>query len=70
MLVCEKWNRERTICGIVFESVNTRGLPIYAKMWLMDNSDSAMTLHAEKNVLTICNRPSVLIKGTMTTSSS
>lgn len=42
------------------ETVNTRGLPLYAKQRLMD-WDMGIELHVQSNPLMICNRPGVLI---------
>jgi len=45
------------------ETVNTIGLPIYAKQERM-KFDKGIEIHTQSNPLCLCNRPSVLIKGT------
>ena len=46
------------------ETVNTRGQKIYAKQERM-KWDKGIELHTQSNVLYLCARPKVLIKGTM-----
>lgn len=45
------------------ETVNTVGLPIYAKQQVMD-MDRGVQIHTQSNPLPLCHRPEVLIKGT------
>ncbi len=45
------------------ETVNTMGLPLYAKTERMD-FDLGVKLHVESNPLLVCTRPAVLVKGT------
>jgi hypothetical protein len=47
------------------ETVNTRGLPYYAKQERM-KFDKGVELHTQSNTLMMCNRPAVLIKSTGT----
>jgi len=47
------------------ETVNTNGLPLYAKQKVED-FDRGVRLHTQSNPLTLCHRPAVLIKGTNT----
>lgn len=47
------------------ETVNTIGLPVYAKQELMPFG-RGVTLHTQSNPLCLCNRPACLIKGTNT----
>ncbi len=44
------------------ETVNTRGLPLYAKQERME-WDKGIKLHVQSNMLYMCTRPQVLIKG-------
>ncbi len=44
------------------ETVNTIGLPRYAKQYPTDNRNSGVTVEAQSNPLSICTRPRVLIK--------
>lgn len=44
------------------ETVNTPGLPFYAKQERMD-FDKGIKLHSQSNPLMICTRPGVLVKG-------
>lgn len=46
------------------ETVNTRGQRIYAKQERM-KWDKGIELHTQSNILYMCSRPKVLIKGTM-----
>jgi hypothetical protein len=46
------------------ETVNTKGLPMYAKKEPM-KWDLGVELHAQTNPLIMCNRPQVLVKGTI-----
>lgn len=46
------------------ETVNTLGLPRYAKVAPTDNMNRAITLHTQMNPLPICLRPATLFKGT------
>jgi len=46
------------------ETVNTIGLPIYAKQERMD-FDRGIRLHTQSNPLCLCLRPRALVKGTM-----
>ena len=48
-----------------FETVNTLGVPIYAKQ-VMTNDGKRVDVLAESNPLPICRRPGVLVKGTLT----
>lgn len=45
------------------ETVNTAGLPRYAKQYRMPN-DKGINLEAQTNALNYCTRPNVLVKGT------
>lgn len=44
------------------ETVNTRGIPMYAKQERM-KWDKGVELHTQSNILYMCTRPKVLIKG-------
>lgn len=46
------------------ETVNTLGLPRYAKVAPTDNMNRGVTLHTQQNPLSLCTRPLTLIKGT------
>ncbi len=46
------------------ETVNTRGLPLYAKQRVMD-WDEGIELRTESNRLFMCNRPAALIKSSL-----
>jgi hypothetical protein len=46
------------------ETVNTLGLPRYAKVAPSDNMNRGVTLHTQQNPLSICTRPLTLVKGT------
>jgi hypothetical protein len=48
------------------ETVNTLGLPRYAKVAPTDNMNRGVTLHTQQNPLSLCTRPLTLIKGTST----
>jgi hypothetical protein len=48
-----------------FETVNTHGMPIYAKQ-VMTNDGKRVDVLAESNPLPLCRRPGVLVKGTLT----
>lgn len=50
--------------GDFFESVNTIGLPRYAKIAQKDNFNRALGLHVQMNPLPLCLRPQTLVKGT------
>lgn len=47
------------------ETVNTIGLPRYAKQWPMDN-DKGVNLELQMNALSYCTKPLTLYKGKMT----
>jgi len=51
------------------ETVNTVGLPIYAKKEMM-SLDRGVTLHTQQNPLCVCTRPKALIKGLYSASGS
>ena len=46
------------------ETVNTRGVPIYAKQRMLD-FDIGVELHTQSNILYLCTRPSSIIKSTV-----
>jgi hypothetical protein len=46
------------------ETVNTVGKPYYAKQRKLPY-DVGVELHTQSNVLTMCTRPSVLVKGSL-----
>jgi hypothetical protein len=48
-----------------FETVNTLGVPIYAKQ-VMSNDGKRVDVFSESNPLPLCRRPGVLVKGTLT----
>lgn len=50
--------------GDFLETVNTLGLPRYAKIAPADNMNRAVTLHTQMNPLPVCLRPATLFKGT------
>lgn len=47
------------------ETVNTMGLPFYAKQKIMD-FDKGVDIHTQSNPLPLCLRPAVLVRGTST----
>jgi hypothetical protein len=47
------------------ETINTKGIPIYAKQERM-KWDKGIELHTQSNILAMCNRPKCLIKSTLT----
>jgi hypothetical protein len=46
------------------ETVNTIGVPVYAKQKIMD-FDTGVELHTQSNPFTMCTRPATLVKGTL-----
>lgn len=48
------------------ETVNTIGLPRYAKVVPTDNMGRSVTLHTQMNPLPLCTKPATLFKGTST----
>lgn len=50
------------------ETVNTIGLPRYAKVVPTDNMNRSVTLHTQMNPLPLCTKPATLFKGTSTKS--
>ena len=44
------------------ETVNTMGIPVYAKQWLTDNSGRSVTLETQCQTLSYCTHPRALIK--------
>jgi hypothetical protein len=54
--------------GDFMETVNTLGLPRYAKVAPTDNMNRSVTLHTQQNPLPMCLKPATLVKGTSTAS--
>ncbi len=54
--------------GDFLETVNTLGLPRYAKVAATDNMNRSVTLHTQQNPLPMCLKPATLVKGTSTAS--
>lgn len=54
----------RTLYGPAdyIETVNTNGIPRYAKQWPMEN-DKGVSMESQTNPLSYCNRPGVLVQG-------
>lgn len=54
----------RTVCAPAdyIETVNTIGLPRYAKQWQMENG-KGVNLETQSNPLSYCTRPGVLVQG-------
>ena len=48
--------------GDFIETVNTRGIKIYAKQERM-KFDKGIELHTQSNVLYMCTRPAALVRG-------
>ena len=47
------------------ETVNTLGLPRYAKQWMSQNG-KRIEMESQSNALSYCTRPRVLLQGTTT----
>ena len=46
------------------ETVNTMGLPLYAKQAVDEKYQRFVSIHTQSNHLPLCHRPALLVKGT------